>query len=354
MKVTWICISVLVLLGLSAVFATDSLPTFVSFEDVTARSGIRFRTEASRTSRKYLIEAMVGGVAMIDYNGDGWMDLYFVNGAALKDPMPRSARPDKADPRYWNRLYRNNRDGTFTDVTVEAGVKGDGYGMGVAVGDYDNDGWPDLYVTNLDGNILFHNTGKGTFTDETQAARVAGSGWSSGAMFIDYDRDGRLDLLVSRYVSWDFSDVFCGDPKPNLRAYCHPDQFKPITHLLFHNEGGGKFKDVSAESGFGAHPGKGLGVAMSDFDADGWQDIFIANVSEPQQLFHNLRNGKFGEVALQKGVAYDEDGQVFAGMGTDFADYDNDGWPDIFVNSLANQKYALFHNLKGIFSYVSG
>ena len=173
-------------------------------------------------------------------------------------------------------------------------------------------------------------------------------------MFIDYDRDGLLDLVVSRYLTWDFSkDVFCGDAKPGYRAYCHPDQFPPITHLLFHNEGHGKFRDVSEESGFTPHPGKGLGLAMNDYDRDGWPDIFVANDSAPQQLFHNLRNGKFEEIALQVGVAYDEDGHTFAGMGTDFADYDNDGWPDIFVNSLANQRYALFHNLKGIFSYVS-
>jgi hypothetical protein len=326
----------------------------ITFDDVTERSGIRFHADASRTSRKYLIEAMVGGVAMLDYDGDGFQDLYFVNGAALRDPMPSGAKPDKTDPRFWNRLYHNNRDGTFTDVTEKAGVQGEGYGMGVAVGDFDNDGRQDLYVTNYGRNILYHNNGDGTFSDVTDAGGVAGGGWSAGAMFIDYDRDGRLDLVVSRYLTWDFSkDIFCGEAKPGFRAYCHPDQFPPIAHLLYHNEGGGKFRDVSQESGFAAHPGKGLGLAMNDYDRDGWPDIFIANDSALQQLFHNLRNGKFEEVGLQAGVAYDEDGHTFAGMGTDFADYDNDGWPDIFVNSLANQKYALFHNLKGLFSYVS-
>ncbi|MDQ2777483.1 MAG: CRTAC1 family protein [Acidobacteriota bacterium] len=337
----------------SAAGPEESSP--ISLDDVTSQSGIRFRTQASRTSRKYLVEAMVGGVAMLDFDGDGLMDLYFVNGAALQDPMPPGGRPDKSDPKYWNRLYRNNGDGTFTDVTVKAGVQGAGYGMGAAVGDYDNDGRPDLYVTNYGRNILYHNNGDGTFSDVTDAAGVAGEGWSTGAMFIDYDRDGKLDLAVSRYLTWDFSkDIFCGDNKPGYRAYCHPDQFPPISHLLYHNEGGGKFKDVSRESGFSGHPGKGLGVAMNDYDGDGWPDIFVANDSAPQQLFHNLHNGKFEEVALVSGVAYDEDGHVFAGMGTDFADYDNDGWPDIFVNALANQRYALFHNIKGMFSYISG
>ncbi len=291
---------------------------------------------------------------MLDYDGDGFEDLFFVNGAALQDPMPPGAKPDKRDPKFWNRLYHNNHDGTFTDVTERAGLRGEGYGMGVAVGDFDNDGKADLYVTNFGRNILYHNNGDGTFSDVTDAAGVAGGGWSAGAMFIDYDRDGRLDLVVSRYLTWDFSkDVFCGDVRPGFRAYCHPDQFPAITHILYHNEGGGKFRDVSQDSGIAKRPGKGLGLAMNDYDRDGWPDIFIANDSAPQQLFHNLHNGKFEEVGLQAGVAYDEDGHTFAGMGTDFADYDNDGWPDIFVNSLANQKYALFHNLKGSFLYVS-
>ncbi|MGH9695537.1 MAG: FG-GAP repeat domain-containing protein, partial [Bryobacteraceae bacterium] len=290
---------------------------------------------------------------MIDYDGDGKLDLYFVNGAALADPMPKGKQPDKTDPRYWNRLYRNNGDGTFTDVTEKAGVRGSSYGMGVATGDYDNDGRPDLYVTGLGRNILYHNNGDGTFTDVTNQAGVAGGGWSTGAMFVDYDRDGRLDLIVSRYLTWDFRDIYCGDRKPGYRAYCHPDEFPAITHILYHNEGNGKFRDVSEESGFAKFPGKGLGVAMNDYDQDGWPDILIANDSIAQQLFHNLRNGKFEEVALGLGIAYDEDGHAFAGMGTDFADYDNDGWPDIFINALANQRYSLFRNTKGQFEYVS-
>ena len=324
------------------------------FINVTAHSNLHFFNQASHTSRKYLPETMVGGVAMFDYNGDGLVDLFFVNGAALKDPMRAGDVPDKSDPKYWNRLYRNNGDGTYTDVTQKAGVQGSGFGMGVAAGDYDNDGLPDLYVTAVGSNTLYHNNGDGTFSDVTQAAGVAGGGWSAGAMFVDYDRDGLLDLFVSRYVRWDFwKDVFCGLPQPGYRAYCHPDQFKPVTHLLFHNDGHGHFHDVSEESGIAKSPGKGLGVAFNDYDHDGWPDIVVANDSVAQQLFHNLKDGKFEEVALQKGLAYDEDGNVFAGMGVDFADFENNGWPGIFINSLAKQKYALFRNRQGTFEYVS-
>jgi hypothetical protein len=325
------------------------------FEDVTSRSEIGFQNSSCHTSRKYLPETMGGGVALLDYNRDGRLDVFFVNGAALSDPMPPGKEPGKTAPKFWNRLYRNNGDGTFTDVTEQAGLKGDGYGMGVAVGDYDNDGYPDLYVTYVGHNTLCHNNGDGTFTDVTAAAAVAGSGWSTGAMFIDYDRDGRLDLFVSRYVGWNgWQDIFCGLPQPGGRMYCHPDQFQPVTHLLFHNEGNGHFRDVSQESGIAKFPGKGLGVAMNDYDRDGWPDIVVANDSFPEQLFHNLKNGKFEEVGVERGMAYDEDGNTFAGMGIDFADYDNDGWPDLFVDALAKQKYALFHNDRGRFNYVSG
>lgn len=333
---------------------TDTL-LLPQFEDVTAKSGVDFENQTSHTSHKYLPEAMVGGAAMFDYNKDGLLDLFFVNGAALKDPMPPDGKPDKSESKYWNRLYRNNGDGTFNDVTTKAGLRGDGYGMGAAVADYDNDGYPDLYVTNVGKNILYHNNGDGTFTDVTEAAGVAGGGWSAAALFLDYDRDGRLDLFVSRYLTWNFSmDIFCGQTKPGYRAYCHPDQFRAATHLLFHNEGNGRFRDVSKESGIAGSPGKGLGVALNDYDRDGWPDILVANDSAPEQLFHNLRNGTFEEVGAPAGVAYDENGNTFAGMGADFADYDNDGWPDIFVNALAKQKYALFHNRAGNFEYVSG
>jgi enediyne biosynthesis protein E4 len=297
---------------------------------------------------------MVGGIAMLDFDGDGLLDLFFVNGAALLDPMPPGIQPDKSDPRYWNRLYRNNGDGTFTDATEKSGLQGKLYGMGVAVGDYDNDGHPDLYVTNVGNNILYHNNGDGTFTDVTDKAGVGAGGWSTGAAWLDYDRDGRLDLFVVRYLEWDFSlNKWCGDNRPGYRSYCHPDSFKPVQYLLYHNNGDGTFTDVSQTSGVSRSPGKGLGVAVGDVDNDGWPDLFVANDSFPEQLFRNNANGTFTEMALPLGLAYDDDGKTFAGMGTDFADYNNDGWSDIFVDSLANQRYALFRNKRGSFEYVS-
>jgi hypothetical protein len=303
---------------------------------------------------KYLIESMSGGVAVFDYNGDGKPDIFFVNGAALQDPMPPGKRPDKTSPDYWNRLYRNNGDGTFTDVTAEAGLQGTRYGMGVAVADYDNDGWEDLYITNLDSNTLYHNNGDGTFTDVTEKAGVQASGWSTGALFLDYDRDSLLDLFVVRYLKWDFSmDIWCGSRGAGHRSYCHPDQFQPVSYLVFHNKGNGKFEDVSERTHVSQRPGKGLGIAMNDFDRDGLPDVFVANDSFPEQLFRNRGDGTFEDVATEKDAAYDADGHTFSGMGADFADYDNDGWPDIFVNALARERYALFHNLKGSFDYVS-
>jgi enediyne biosynthesis protein E4 len=329
-------------------------PLTIAALATAASLSIPFRHDAGRTSRKYLIEAMGGGGAALDYDGDGRQDLFFVNGAKLADPMRPGELPDKSDPRYWNRLYRNTGNGEFQDVTEAAGVRGRGYGMGVATGDYDNDGRPDLYVTNYGGNILYHNEGNGRFRDVTDSAGVAAGGWSTGAVFVDYDRDGKLDLFVARYLAWDFSDVWCGALKPGYRAYCHPDRFPPATHLLFHNEGGGVFRDVSQSSGIAAHPGKGLGVAIDDVDGDGWPDIAVANDSFPQQLFHNRRDGTFEEVGVDKGIAYDEDGRVFAGMGIDFGDYDEDGRPDLFINALSDQRYWLFRNRSGAFEAVSG
>ncbi len=339
---------------LAAGFLTGlSVSSQSGFEDITEKSGVKFRNQNHPTKQKYLIETMVGGVAMLDYNGDGALDLFFVNGARLTESMKRGQQPDKSVSEYWNRLYRNNSDGTFTDVTEKAGLQGKGYSMGVAVADFDNDGHPDIYVTGWDGNTLYRNRGDGTFEDVTTKAGVRGSGWSTGAAFVDVDRDGHLDLVVARYMEWGFHlDIYCGEKKAGHRSYCHPDHYQPTTHLLFRNNGNGTFTDISKASGIGIHPGKGLGVAINDFNDDGWPDIAIANDAVQQQLFLNNK-GKFTEAGLELGIGYDDDGRAFAGMGIDFTDYDNDGRPDIFINALANQRYALFHHTGSAFEYIS-
>ena len=330
-------------------------PRHYGFEDITAKSGVRFLHNSGRTSQKYLPESMGAGVAMLDCNNNGHLDIFFVNGAKLRDAMPANHKPEKTDPRYWNRLFHNNGDGTFQDVTEAADLRGDGYGMGVAVGDFNNDGFPDIYVTGIGRNSLYRNNRDGTFTDVTEKAGVACSGWSTGACFVDYDRDGYLDLIVTRYVEWDFSqNLYCGDHREGYRAYCHPDQFKPSTHVVYHNNGDGTFTDVSLKCGIGAVPSKGLRIAINDFNRDGWPDLVVANDSFPEQLFRNNRDGTFTNVATETGMAYDEDGNTFAGMGIDFADYDNDGWPDVFINALAHQRYALYQNVSGrAMNYVS-
>jgi len=321
-------------------------PPAVELVDRTAASGVDFVHANSATSNKYLIETMGGGVAVLDADGDGRLDLFFTNGAALQDPMPAGAQPDKSDPRYWNRLYLQGPDGRFRDATAEAGLSGveqGGYGMGVAVGDYDNDGDPDVYVTNYGRNVLYRNEGGGRFRDATAESGTAAGGWSASAGFFDYDGDGWLDLLVVRYVDWTFeNNGYCGEKKPGYRAYCHPDNYEPMTHVLYRNRGDGTFADVSAESGIAASPGKGLGVAFADYDADGRVDVYVANDSVQSQLFHNEGDGTFEEVGLLTGVGFNEDGKTFAGMGVDFADYDNDGRDDLIVTDLSNERYRLF------------
>jgi enediyne biosynthesis protein E4 len=325
--------------------AASSAPD-VRFTEVARAVGIDFEHANSATSNKYLLETMGGGVALLDYDNDGRLDVFFTNGARLEDPMPEGKAPDKTERRFWNRLFRQNADGTFTDVTEKAGLTGmpqNRYGMGVAVGDYDNDGFADLYVTGYGGNTLYRNNRDGTFTDVTARAGVGASGWSASAGFLDYDNDGRLDLFVTRYVDWTFqNNGYCGEKKPGYRAYCHPDNYEATTSILYHNNGDGTFTDVSAKAGIAAARGKGLGVAFADYDQDGFTDVYVANDSVQSFLFHNNGNGTFTEVGLLVGVAFNEDGKTFAGMGVDFADYDNDGRPDIMVTDLSNERYRLF------------
>jgi enediyne biosynthesis protein E4 len=307
--------------------------------------GVDFFLRNSPTSRKYLIETMPGGVALLDYNNDGLLDIFLVNGGHVQDPMRSPFSFDRHDPAYWNRLYRQNKDGTFTDVTEQAGLANAGdtnYGMGVAVGDYDNDGFPDIYVTNYGKNILYHNNGDGTFTDVTAKAGVAAGGWSVSAGFLDYDNDGKLDLFVTRYLDWSLEkSKTCGSEKP---TYCPPGEFPPVSNILYHNRGDGTFEDVSIASGIAAKKGHGLGVAFADYDGDGYTDIFVANDATEQFLFHNNGNGTFTECALDSGAALTSNGNMLSGMGVAFQDYDNDGLPDILVTQLPHQPYVVFHN----------
>ena len=314
-----------------------------NFVDITQRSHVLFNGQASHTGSKYLIETMGSGVALLDYDNDGRLDIFLVNGAPLANPTPKGTIPQKTGPKYWNRLYHQKPDGTFEDVTEKAGLQGTGYDMGVAVGDYDNDGYEDIYVTGYGGNHLYHNNGNGTFTDVTQSSGTGGSGWSTSATWVDLDNDGRLDLVVLRYVKWDFDDVWCGEHREGYRAYCHPDVFQPIAPLVYHNDGNGHFTEVSAKIGLDKL-GKGLGIAIGDFDRDGKIDVAVANDSMLEYLYRNKGDGTFEEVGLPAEIAVDGDGRTYAGMGIDFQDYDNDGLPDLIITNLANQKYALYRN----------
>jgi hypothetical protein len=318
----------------------------VTFTDITAQSGIKFIHAPSKTPAKFLLETMGSGIGIFDYDNDGRMDLFFTNGAALKQSMSKDDLPDKSQPQYWNRLFQQKADGTFTDVTERAGLKGAGYSMGIAAADYDNDGFVDLFVSGYKADRLYRNNGDGTFSDVTSKLPKINDGWSTSAGWFDYDRDGHLDLFVTRYMEWDFASgsMFCGGPASELRAYCHPDNFKGAANILLHQRSDGSFEDVSKASGIADPSGKGLGVAFADFDNDGWTDVFVANDSVRQSLYRNKADGSFEDIAVMSGAAYDEDGRTFAGMGIDCADFDNDGYVDVFITTLSNEKYALYRN----------
>jgi enediyne biosynthesis protein E4 len=326
-------------LGSRAVEAS-AVGSGVTFVDVARSAGIDFQHDNAASAEKYLIETMGSGCGWIDYDQNGLMDLYLVNGAATKLYTPKHS--------LRSALYRNNGDGTFTDVTTKAGVGAEGlFGMGVAVGDYDNDGFPDLLVLGYGRCILYHNNGDGTFTDVTAKARVANSAkWASSAAWFDYDNDGRLDLVIANYVDWSPDKNFwCGEHGPGLRSYCHPDNYHGQAPTLYHNNGDGTFTDASKQSGVGLKAGNGLGVVTFDYDNDGWQDIFLANDSMPNFLFHNNRDGTFREVAYAAGVAVSMDGTQEAGMGTDAADFMGSGRMGLIVTHLDLQLARLYENL---------
>ena len=311
----------------------------VTFVDVAPRAGISFVHDNAASAQKYLIETMGAGCGWIDYDQNGLLDLYLVNSAATKAYQPK--KPLRSA------LYRNNGDGTFTDVTERAGVGAEGlFGMGVAVGDYDNDGFPDLFVLGYGRCILYRNNGDGTFTDLTAQAGVENAVcWGSSAGWFDYDNDGRLDLVIANYVAWaPEHDFWCGDHAPGMRSYCHPDDYDAVSPTLYHNNGDGTFTDVSKSSGIGLKPANGLGVVTFDYDGDGWQDIFIANDSLPNSLFHNNRDGTFTEVGYLAGVAVSLDGQPEAGMGVDAGDTTGNGRLDLAVTHLDSQLARLYRN----------
>jgi hypothetical protein len=326
----------------------------IRFQNTAPDCGLDFVLRNDASGRKYQVETVLGGLGVIDFDQDGWPDLYCVNGASLPSLQ-------KSDPRFFNRLFRNNRDGTFIDVTLKAGVQGRGYEMGVAVGDYNNDGFEDIYVVGVHGNTLYRNNGDGTFSDLTETAGVSGVDakgrklWSVAAAWLDYDNDGHLDLIVSNYCDWTpGDDPICGGLDPNERAYCHPDKYRAEPMLLYHNNGNGTFTEVSVQTGLDKLLGKGMGIAIADYDGDGLPDIFIANDNDRNILVHNLGGGKMKEVGMEAGVAFNSDGRQISGMGADFRDFDGDGLPDILMTGLRRETFELFRNSgKGTFEDAS-
>ena len=328
--------------ALALAAASPPAPSLPTFTDVAAQAGIRFKHVNGSPEKNYIFEAKGGGVCLLDYDGDGRLDLYFVNGSTLEDVVRGVVHPSA--------LYRANGDGTYTDVTAQAGVAGRGWGMGCTVADYDDDGWPDLYVLGVNGNVLFHNERGERFTDATEKAGLGGGRWSTSAAFFDYDRDGHLDVYVANNIQVDVrrQPLSFRGPECNYRGtrvMCGPRGLPGALDALYHNNGDGTFTDVTVAAGvLEKEPRYGLGVAVGDYDNDGWPDVYVANDSTPSYLFHNRKDGTFEEVGLMAGVAVSEDGMEQAGMGTDFGDYDNDGWLDITKSNFSFQNTNLYHN----------
>jgi hypothetical protein len=314
----------------------------VTFRDITQQAGIHFNHNTGAFGKKYLPETMGPGVAFIDYDHDGWPDIFLVNGMDWPGHIQKHTTP---------RLYHNNHDGTFADVTHKAGLDIEMYGMGVAVGDYDNDGYDDLFVTAYGQNHLFHNNGNGTFTDVTQKAGLLGpKEFSTSAAWVDYDKDGHLDLVVANYVQWSpETDLFCTlDGKS--KSYCTPESYKGTSVRLWHNRGDGTFEDTTQRAGLADGTSKTLGVAVLDYDNDGWPDLLFSNDTQPNKLYRNNGNGTFTEKGVVAGIAFSEDGVARAGMGVDAADYDHSGNPSLLITNFSNQMLSLYHNEgKGLF-----
>ena len=343
-KTTFITLLVLALAAWGLQRATQnritssSAPAVITFEEVTRRSGITWVHSNAQSDARHLPETVGAGCAFVDYDNDGWMDVVFINSGSSDFYSPATS--------LRNALYRNNRDGTFTDVTLQVGLAGGSFGMGVAAADYDGDGHIDLYVTNYGRNTLFKNTGKGNFVDVTEKAGLAAPGWSTCAAWFDYDNDGRLDLFVSSFVYYDRSlNVLCADDK-NRRYYCIPTHYKPTPSRLFRNNGNGVFSDVSVETGIAKFPGKSFGAVATDVNNDGWMDLFVANDTMPNFLFVNQGGKKFEETGLAAGVAFSQAGRARSGMGVDAADYDGDGWQDLFVSNIDYEFFSLYRNEK--------
>jgi hypothetical protein len=314
----------------------------VTFDNVAAAAGLTFTHTNGASPDKYLVETMGSGAVFFDYDGDGWVDLFFVDGGSYHDRA--------AAARARHRLFHNERNGTFRDVSAAAAIQHRDYGMGGCAGDIDNDGRPDLYVTNDGPNLLLRNQGNGAFTDVTRAAAVALDGWSTSCAFLDVEPDGDLDLFVTNYLdATRANNRFCGDPQRRIRVYCHPLNYSGLPNVLYRNDGKGTFTDISKPAGLAGHAGNGLGVAVGDYDDDGRQDVFVANDAVPNFLFHNDGNGRFSEVSLPAGVAVARDGKPRAGMGTEFADYDGDGRLDLVVTNHEFETHSLFRNDRGTF-----